>query len=196
MHEPLLMKCRACGYLYRGAVCNLCKQKSLLAKVERVTESGCWIWMGCVNENGYGRVGAGNFQTNGSKTISAHRLSWRLFVGDIPAGMHLCHRCDVPSCVNPSHLFIGTPRDNIHDAIRKGRARRGKLRGEAHGRALLTERDVIEILVTPGSARLVSEKYGVSQGAIEQIRRGKNWTHIPRPSAEQKAAYPQLLEAA
>jgi hypothetical protein len=73
--------------------------------------SGCWLWDGWVNGRGYGRFGKG----------LAHRISWELHRGPIPAGMNICHKCDVPPCVNPDHLFLGTQTDNMRDCARKGR---------------------------------------------------------------------------
>lgn len=91
------------------------------ARIERrsipVTESGCWIWDGYLDSCGYGRTGFANEQQ------SAHRVSWKVFRGPIPKGLCVLHRCDVPSCVNPDHLFLGTQIDNIDDMTRKGRAR-------------------------------------------------------------------------
>lgn len=81
------------------------------AKCVPVTESGCWLWMGVIHASGYGHY-------NGKK---AHRLSWELHNGSIPDGMCICHKCDVPSCVNPNHLFLGTQGDNVRDAWTKGR---------------------------------------------------------------------------
>lgn len=84
-------------------------------KYEPVTESGCWIWTGSLNEHGYG-----GFHLRG-KTTKAHRVAWLLYRGEFPK-LPLLHKCDVPCCVNPAHLFFGTQKDNAQDAIAKGRA--------------------------------------------------------------------------
>ena len=94
------------------------RRKTLEEKMnnyEIVTETGCWIWMGCVNREGYGQVSVdGRLQR-------AHRVFFGL--DKIPKGMLVCHKCDVPSCVNPDHLFLGTQTDNILDMMSKGRGR-------------------------------------------------------------------------
>lgn len=77
--------------------------------------SGCFLWIGAVDRKGYGLVRRGHVNWR------AHRLSWTLANGPIPAGMLVCHHCDTPSCVNPQHLFIGTHTDNEADKRKKGR---------------------------------------------------------------------------
>jgi hypothetical protein len=77
-------------------------------------DAGCWIWRGAKTDKGYG-----HFKSMG-KTRGAHRTAYELFVGPIPTGLYVLHRCDVPPCCNPAHLFVGTNRDNVQDAIGKG----------------------------------------------------------------------------
>lgn len=78
-------------------------------------DNACWEWQGTRNSGGYGTL-SGN--ENG---LLAHRVAYEILVGEIPKGMFVCHKCDNPPCCNPSHLFLGTPKDNIRDMIDKGR---------------------------------------------------------------------------
>ena len=94
--------------------------------------SGCWLWELHHASNGYGQA------TIDGATIGAHRLSYVAFVGVIPDGMVVCHKCDVRCCVNPEHLFLGTHSDNIRDRDMKGR----QARGERHGSVTRPERIV------------------------------------------------------
>ena len=77
----------------------------------------CWIWTGRFDGVGYGIIQLGR----GEKRKGAHRASWELHYGKIPDGLMICHHCDNPSCVRPDHLFLGTQKDNLQDASRKGR---------------------------------------------------------------------------
>lgn len=81
--------------------------------------SGCWLWTGGLHGNGKSS-GYGSFGLGG-KPVKAHRASFMLLKGPIPKGMSVCHKCDVRSCVNPDHLFLGTQRDNVLDMHKKGR---------------------------------------------------------------------------
>ena len=80
--------------------------------------AGCWIWTGSVNEAGYGR-----YRPVGRRKEFAHRFAYQRAGNDIPPGLMVCHRCDTPSCVNPAHLYLGTPGDNMRDRSERGRAR-------------------------------------------------------------------------
>lgn len=92
------------------------KPLPLAAKMRfEVAESGCWIWTGTRLSAGYGVI------RHEGKLVRAHRVSWEMNRGPIPEGKRVLHRCDVPFCVNPAHLFLGTQADNVSDMIAKGR---------------------------------------------------------------------------
>lgn len=134
--------------------------------------SGCWIWLGAKCAQGYGNM------WSGSRYEKAHRVSYRLLVGSIPGGMFVCHSCDRPSCINPEHLWLGTARDNIADAISKGRYRNGSAHGERNGSAKLSADEVREIRETPkkyGSGRVLAARFGVTESTICEIRSGRSW---------------------
>ena len=101
---------------------------------------GCWRWIAYKNNDGYGK-----FMIDG-RSQSAHRVAYQLYVGGIPPGMCVCHRCDNPCCVNPAHLFLGTISDNMRDCDNKGRriGKGGGVSGEKHWNAKLTEAQIIK----------------------------------------------------
>lgn len=131
--------------------------------------SGCWLWMGPAKER------YGSLKVHGKPT-AAHRYSWALHRGPIPAGMKVCHRCDVPFCVNPGHLFLGTQADNHADMVAKNR--RASFKGVNNGKAKLTPEQVLQIRGDARSLKHIAADYGVSLGAISQIKLGKVWAHV------------------
>lgn len=129
---------------------------------------GCWLWQGPRDANGYGRWRSGGFYL-------AHRYAYYLTHGSIPNGLHVCHRCDNPPCVNPAHLFAGTDADNQADKVAKGR----HLRGEDNGPAKLTWEQVNTIRATwdgtPNGRRALAVQYNVSHSTVEKILSGHTW---------------------
>lgn len=133
-----------------------------------VSDCGCWLWTAYRMKNGYGL-----FRYPDGHHL-AHRVSHRLFIGPVPDGLDVMHSCDNPACVNPEHLSAGTRTDNMRDAVRKGRMRRG----ESHGRAKLVDADVIAIRESSELQRVLALRYGVRQTTISKIKRGQKWSHL------------------
>ncbi len=134
--------------------------------------NNCWEWIGAKARANYG-----NFYWN-KKNIPAHRFSYLAFNGEIPDGLFVLHRCDNSICVNPYHLFIGTQKENILDASRKGRL----MRGERHSQSKLAEKDIVEIRKKYksglGDTTTLAVEFGVSSSQIHNIVTGKKWAHI------------------
>lgn len=135
-----------------------------------IGDSGsCWEWIAGKDWDGYGI-----FST--SKRYSrASRLMYAIVYGDIPNGMFVCHSCDNPSCVNPNHLFSGTPLDNMRDKVKKGRG--SYLSGESHPNAKLSDRDIENIREMISSGKYtqseIAKMYNVSFQHISDIKRNK-----------------------
>lgn len=154
--------------------------ESFLAKVDQ--SGSCWLWKGWVKDR---RKPYGVFRYK-----YAHRVAYELFVGKIPDGLLVCHHCDVPRCVKPAHLFLGTNQDNIRDAERKGRLYHATgpefskvmsavTKGERNGRAKLTAVQVARIRerIAEGERPIdLAREYGVTPGMIGHIKHGRSWT--------------------
>ena len=152
------------------------------AKVDKDSIAGptgdCWLWTAARLKSGYGVFNIGP----NCRSFLAHRASWLIANDCIPSDRMVCHKCDVPSCVNPDHLFLGTQFDNMRDCSEKGRTRKNGLRGEDMPANKLTTEQVLEILRTyPASGKGYAEigkKYGVGGDAISGILRRKTWKHL------------------
>lgn len=134
-------------------------------KVQRL-DSGCWVWTASVTPKGYGTC----------KTLGehyAHRASWVIANGSIPDGQMVCHRCDNPPCVNPSHLFLGSAADNSQDMVSKGRAARNA--GDKSGMAKVSDADVAEMRRLRNlGVRLadLAVEFGIHPSQVSRIVRG------------------------
>lgn len=152
----------------------------LLSKTIKA-ESGCLIWVGCIDRNGYGA-----FKLKGKK-VGAHVASWRLHNNGspVPVGKLVMHKCDCRVCVNPEHLVVGTSSENMRDAVKKGRLQEFRSRGESHPGSVLTE-DLVRriremhkprIFGARRIARFLAE-YGVTESAVSSVLSGENWKHV------------------
>lgn len=139
-------------------------------KFEVKGESECWLWEASTFPNGYGQ-----FLFEG-KSHGAHRISFLMYSGIIPDGLQVCHSCDNPPCVNPSHLFLGTNQDNCQDKKDKGRTH--KIFGEDNGNYKLTDEDVINIRCSTLSAKILAEKYKISINHVYQIKSKRRRQHL------------------
>lgn len=134
---------------------------------------GCWLWIGAVQDNGYGRF---KFE---DKIHLAHRISWLFTYGEWPEPCCL-HKCDVRNCVSTFHLFEGSYSDNNSDCISKGRGERKACKGEASHLAKVTEEQVREIRQLSVSRTHVSLglMFGLTPAVISKIVNRVTWTHI------------------
>ena len=131
--------------------------------------SGCWLWTAGINNYGYGRI------TEKGRKKLAHRVSWEIHNSPIPDGLQCLHFCDQPSCVNPSHLFLGTHRDNMADKVAKGRHI-----GNPNPLTKLNETAAMQIRKYYAAGGCTQEwlanVYGVNQTNISRVIRGKHWS--------------------
>ena len=143
------------------------------AKWKEDTDTGCWLWTGATS-NGRASIGV-----VGRTTAPAYRVAYELYVGPITDGLHACHRCDEPLCVNPRHIFLGTAADNMAEMAMKGRGH-GKCqdRSAANYRVKLTEDQVRQIRNFPAPGRATAAVFGISQPMVAAIRRSAFWSHV------------------
>jgi hypothetical protein len=135
--------------------------------------SGCWIWLGTRDKNEYGQISVKR------RNLHAHRVMFEQTYGALPGGLFACHTCDTPPCINPKHLFAGTPLENTADMFRKGRAHRA--RGSEHGLAVYSLETILAIraAVVSGEKQYdIAERFGVAQSHVSRIKRGQTWRHL------------------
>lgn len=142
----------------------------------------CWLWTGKTNgRKGYGQIGIGSKPAGTMAHAYVHRVSWELHYGAIPDGLVVMHTCDVPLCVRPDHLELGTVADNNRDMFAKGRGKPGCTRGEAQSNSKLTVEIVQQIRVDFAAGvpqRELGRRYGVQPAAISKVVTGRSWKHV------------------
>lgn len=149
------------------------KQRELAFwKKVRKDKDGCWLWTGAEYTSGYGSF------WNGSKCVGAHVFSYELENGFVDKYKYVCHTCDNRKCVNPLHLFLGSPKENQRDMYSKGRGH--KARGSKQGKAKLTEADIPKILADSRAIRKIARDYGVGSTSIWLIKNGVTWRHVEK----------------
>lgn len=145
-------------------------QQFVLDNIVMLPETGCWLWYKSWTDTGYGQ-----FHRN-KKHSYAHRFAYTAFVGPVPDGLCVLHKCDTRSCVNPEHLLVGDKRDNILDA--KAKSRLNPKKGSSNYLAKLDEDKVIEIRSSTETNAALARKFAVDPSVISDVRRDKIWRHI------------------
>jgi hypothetical protein len=138
--------------------------------------SGCWEWAGSISNKGYGQ-----FRPTQAKLVTAHRFSFELAHGPIPADRIICHTCDNRRCVNPKHLFLGTYKDNTQDMKQKGRESNPPIRFGNKDNARLTPAAIVQIRQRYSSGESqpkIALAFGVSKACIGKIVRYETWREV------------------
>lgn len=139
----------------------------------------CWLWTGASKGAGYGQ-----FTVDGQTVLATH-FSWELHNCPLPKdGTCVLHRCDVPACVNPDHLWLGSHADNAADKVAKGRVGRTAHNGEDNGQAVLSETDVIEMFERRRRGQTYTEiggAFGVAMGTAFDVLSGRTWAWLTGP---------------
>jgi hypothetical protein len=147
--------------------------ESIIKRI-RHSETGCWLWVGDRERHGYGVIRTGKIPHTREM---AHRMVWKIFRGPIPEGLDVLHRCDVPPCVNPAHLFVGTHADNMRDMVAKGRNKGPRRHPERH----LTADKVREIrarYTEIANLTTLAKEFGICTAQAHNIVRRKCWKHV------------------
>ena len=173
-------------------------EERLIKHSKSEPETGCLLWTGALYTNGYGAI------RTGRTTRLTHRAAYELWVGEIPQGLCVLHKCDVRSCISPKHLFLGTNKDNMQDCLNKGRFATGDRhgfrlhpekmnpargnkhrshthpektpRGEQHWHAKLTTEKVLEIRSRTRESQInLAEEFGLARETVNRIINRKSW---------------------
>lgn len=137
-------------------------------------QTGCIEWTGTLR-NGYGRLVIGSRSDGSRRTVSAHRLAYATYKGEIPKGMFVCHTCDNPACINPQHLFLGTRQDNVNDREEKGRNKIPRKLSDEDVEFIHKNKNVI-------TGRDLAKMFSVSYTTIKHVWRGIVYSHLLPPT--------------
>ena len=140
-------------------------RERLEENAERIPWSGCWLWTGHAGRYGQVKIGG--------KVIGAHRAAYQEFVGPIPDGVEVCHKCDVGVCINPDHLFLSSHVGNMADMVAKGRG--PKADGERNNKARISSADADYIKTSPARNVDLAAKFCLSSSHICNIKKGRFW---------------------
>ena len=139
-----------------------------------VEDNGCWI---CTSHRPNILSGYHEMNRNG-KMIRVHRHMYEKYKGEIPNGLLICHKCDNPSCINPDHLFVGTPKENSEDMVMKGRSNPPRLTGEMIGTSKLKISQIIDIRKDNRLQREIAKDYGIAQCHVSRIKLHQTWVSV------------------
>ena len=159
--------------MFRGLLKGWPLEKRFWIRVDK-QDGKCWVWKGSCDKFGYGWIAYAKHHTT-----RAHRVSWELHNGPIPIGNWVLHKCDNTSCVNPHHLYLGTPKENAQDRMRKNRSPVG----EQHPNSKLYREAIFDIRKSPESTSVLARKWGVNRATISRIRNKISWGWLS-PSGE------------
>ena len=161
------------------------------SRVDIGAEDSCWNWLGAKTARGYGL-----YAPMPGVLLRAHRVAYGLHNGGVDDGMFVCHKCDNPSCSNPNHLFLGTPKDNIDDMIQKGR--NVVMLGEANPMSKLSREAVRRMFQDRRTNSAIASEYGVSSSLVSLIRRRRVWRNATSdlPDAPTRVYGPRTITTA
>jgi hypothetical protein len=131
------------------------------SKVDKGNGTGCWLWTGSKS----GSLGYGQVRNEQGESEFAHRLAWRMANGPIPDGLYVCHTCDTPPCVRPTHLFLGTALDNTRDAVSKGRMPR--MTSIADG----VHSEIVSVRIAPNVAEALRKAAAERDSSVSDVIR-------------------------